>query len=137
MSNRPPLKLHVPVPRVRPGDHPDFSHIAIEAAGATRRPDVLAAEATMRDMPYGLVRVLDDDGQATGPWDPQLEPETLRRGLRAMVLTRAFDDTHVPVAPSGQDRLLHELDRRGGDRCRTSMVLDRDDMCFPTYRMVS
>ena len=42
--------------------------------------------------PIALIRVLDDDGAAVGPWDPQLDAETLRRGLRAMMLTRAFDD---------------------------------------------
>ena len=137
MSNRPPLKLHVPVPRVRPGDQSDFSHIAIEAAGATRRPDVLAAEATMRDMPYGLVRVLDDDGRAVGPWDPHLEPDTLRRGLRAMVLTRAFDTRMFQSHRQGKSSFFMTSTGEEAIGAASSMVLDRDDMCFPTYRMVS
>jgi 2-oxoisovalerate dehydrogenase E1 component alpha subunit len=37
------------------------------------------------------VRVLDDDGQAVGPWAPAMHPERLRRGLRAMMKTRIFD----------------------------------------------
>jgi 2-oxoisovalerate dehydrogenase E1 component alpha subunit len=36
--------------------------------------------------------VLDEDGQAVGPWNPRLDPDHLRRGLQAMILTRAFDD---------------------------------------------
>jgi TPP-dependent pyruvate/acetoin dehydrogenase alpha subunit len=43
-------------------------------------------------MAYGLVRVLDDEGQAVGPWAPRLSPDLLRAMLRNMALTRAFDD---------------------------------------------
>ena len=35
--------------------------------------------------------MLDDDGHAVGPWAPQVDPELLRRGLRAMMKTRIFD----------------------------------------------
>jgi 2-oxoisovalerate dehydrogenase E1 component alpha subunit len=38
------------------------------------------------------VRVLDDENRAVGPWNPKLDAETLRRMLRMMALTRAFDD---------------------------------------------
>ena len=41
---------------------------------------------------FTLIRVLDDDGKAVGPWDPRLDAETLRRMLRDMLLIRAFDD---------------------------------------------
>ena len=30
--------------------------------------------ASMRDLAYGLVRVLDDEGTAVGQWDPKLPP---------------------------------------------------------------
>ena len=30
--------------------------------------------------------------RASGPWNPQLDADTLRRGLRAMLLTRVFDE---------------------------------------------
>ena len=39
-----------------------------------------------------MIRVLDDDHRAVGAWDPRLDSETLRRMLRVMALTRAFDD---------------------------------------------
>ena len=35
--------------------------------------------------------MLDDDGKAVGPWAPQVDAALLQRGLRAMMLTRAFD----------------------------------------------
>ena len=43
------------------------------------------------DVAEGLVQVLDDDGRAVGPWNPQADPELLRRGMRAMLKTRVFD----------------------------------------------
>ncbi|MGJ8537628.1 MAG: 3-methyl-2-oxobutanoate dehydrogenase (2-methylpropanoyl-transferring) subunit alpha, partial [Parasphingopyxis sp.] len=38
--NLPPLELHVPEPKFRPGDDADFSDIVIPAVGETRRPDI-------------------------------------------------------------------------------------------------
>ena len=56
----------------------------------------------MRDLAYGLVRVLDDDGKAVGAWDPELDAETLRRALRAMMLTRAFDERMFRMQRQGK-----------------------------------
>ena len=57
--NLPPLRLHVPEPPARPGEAADFTHFDIPAAGAQPRPDEAAQPGEMRDMAYGLVRVLD------------------------------------------------------------------------------
>ncbi|WP_395701560.1 thiamine pyrophosphate-dependent enzyme, partial [Aquabacterium sp.] len=38
-----------------------------------------------------LIRVLDEDGRAVGPWAPELDAVQLRKGLRAMMKTRIFD----------------------------------------------
>ena len=43
------------------------------------------------DLAFALIRVLDDSGQAVGPWAPPMDVALKRRGLRAMMLTRAFD----------------------------------------------
>ena len=59
-SNRPALSLHVPEPDARPGEQPDFSGIAIPAAGSAARPDSNVAAAETHALCYGLVRVLDD-----------------------------------------------------------------------------
>src|SRR6478609_8562410 len=90
--NLPPLSLHIPEPRFRPGDAVDFADFDRGAPGAVARPDITALPATMRDHAYGLIRVLDDGGRASGPWDPKLAPERLRGMLRHMALTRAYDD---------------------------------------------
>ena len=137
MSNRPPLRLHVPVPRARPGDRPDFSHVVIPEAGTLRRPDVLSPEAEMRDLPYGLVRVLDEKGRAVGPWNPRLDPDLLRRGLRAMVLTRAFDARMFQSHRQGKTSFFMTSTGEEALGAAPSLALGREDMCFPTYRIVS
>ena len=37
---REPLKFHIPEPKHRPGDEPDFSDIEIPAAGSLPRPEI-------------------------------------------------------------------------------------------------
>jgi len=74
--NTKPLSLRVPEPSGRPGDPTDFSHLKMDPAGAVGRPDVATAPYDMRDHAFRLVRVLDDNGKAVGPWDPKLDPES-------------------------------------------------------------
>ena len=96
------LSLHIPEARFRPGDTPDFGYLKLPKAGAAKRPAVDATASETRDLAYGLVRVLDDDGKAVGPWDPKLDPATLRRALRDMMLTRAFDDRMFRMQRQGK-----------------------------------
>ena len=90
--NRPALTLHVPEPEARPGDAVDFGRIAVPGAGSAPRPDVAVAATETHPLCYTLVRVLDDEGRAIGPWDPKLDAEKLRRILRDMLLVRVFDE---------------------------------------------
>lgn len=85
------LSLRVPSPPSRPGTPPDFSALSVPEAGALPRPPVDVDPATIRDFAYGMIRVLNEDGAAKGEWRPELSPDMLRRGLRAMMLTRAYD----------------------------------------------
>jgi 2-oxoisovalerate dehydrogenase E1 component alpha subunit len=133
-SNLSPLALHVPEPKYRPGDIADFSDIDVPDAGATRRPDSFADAAEMRDLAYGLVRVLDDAGQAIGPWNPRLSPDRLRALLRAMVLTRAFDDRMFRAQRQGKTSFYMKCLGEEAVACAAAFALDRDDMCFPSYR---
>ena len=54
--------LHIPDPICRPGDEPDFSGLIIPEAGSVPRPNFDAEEQTLRSLPYGLIRTLDDKG---------------------------------------------------------------------------
>jgi 2-oxoisovalerate dehydrogenase E1 component alpha subunit len=129
------LKLHIPAPHARPGDRPTFDHIAIPAAGATRRPDVDAHEQDMRDLPYGMVRVLDADGRAVGPWATPPDPEFLRAGLRAMVQTRIFEDRMFRAHRQGKTSFFMKSTGEEAIGVAQSLTLAADDMCFPTYRV--
>src|SRR3546814_2861411 len=103
-SNLPPLSLHIPEPRYRPGDTPDFGDIEVPAVDATPRPGEATKPEAMRELCYGLVRVLDFDGQAKGQWDPKLSRDRLRAMLRNMVLTRSFDDRMFRSPRQGKTR---------------------------------
>ena len=133
-TNLPPLRLHVPEPRYRPGDEADFGDLEVLPAGVTPRPDERADAGTMRDMAYGLVRVLDDEGRATGPWDPKLAPDQLEKMLRAMALTRAFDERMFRAQRQGKTSFYMKCTGEEAVAIGAAFAMDRDDMCFPSYR---
>jgi 2-oxoisovalerate dehydrogenase E1 component alpha subunit len=133
-TNLPRLSLHVPEPRFRPGDPVDFVGVDVPPAGAARRPDSAAAAGEFTDLAYTLVRVLDDEGRAVGPWDPKLSPDTLRRMLRAMALTRAFDERMFRAQRQGKTSFYMKCTGEEAIAVAQTFALDRDDMCFPSYR---
>ena len=128
------LSLHIPEARFRPGDTPDFSYLQLPKAGEAARPHVEAKASETRELAYGLVRVLDDDGKAVGPWNPELEPETLRRALRAMMLTRAFDDRMFKMQRQGKISFYLKCTGEEAVAVGAAFALEPSDMCFPTYR---
>lgn len=134
MRNTPPLSLHIPEPAARPGEAPDFSHIAVPPAGAVPKPDIDTPAAAMRDHVYALIRVLGDDDRATGPWDPKLPAETLLRGLRAMLMTRLYDDRMYRVQRQGKTSFYMKSLGEEAVAVGGALALDDKDMCFPTYR---
>jgi 2-oxoisovalerate dehydrogenase E1 component alpha subunit len=134
MPQRQPLHLHVPEPTGRPGRDTDFSYLPLSAAGAKRRPPVDVAAAQTNDLAFALIRVLDDTGQAVGPWAPQMDPALIKRGLRAMLLTRAFD-ARMLIAQR-QKKMSFYMQCLGEEAiaCAHALALGEGDMCFPTYR---
>ncbi|WP_051257217.1 3-methyl-2-oxobutanoate dehydrogenase (2-methylpropanoyl-transferring) subunit alpha [Brevundimonas aveniformis] len=133
-KNTPKLSLRVPEPPARPGDKADFSHVQIDEAGAVARPDVSVSPEVTRDLAFRLVRVLDDNGKAVGPWDPKLDVETLKRGLKAMVLTRAFDDRMHKAHRQGKTSFYMKCTGEEAIAVAQALVLSPEDMGFPTYR---
>jgi len=132
--NLPPLSLHVPEPKFRPGDAVDYADFDRGEAGAVTRPPIDADPATMREHSYTLVRVLDDAGKAIGPWDPRLEPERLVAMLRHMALTRAYDDRLYRAQRQGKTSFYMKCTGEEATSIAAAYALDRDDMCFPSYR---
>ncbi|MDQ2877555.1 MAG: 3-methyl-2-oxobutanoate dehydrogenase (2-methylpropanoyl-transferring) subunit alpha [Pseudomonadota bacterium] len=133
-ANLKPLSLHVPEPQFRPGDTADFTQVPIPAAGETRRPDSGDEARSFTDLAYGLVRVLDESGQAVGPWNPRLSPDMLRAMLRSMVLTRAFDERMFRAQRQGKTSFYMKCTGEEAVAVSAAFALDREDMCFPSYR---
>ncbi len=134
MTNRQKLSLHIPVPPARPGDKPEFGGMRIAEAGAARRPDSGVAAQEIADLATTLIRVLDPDGRAIGPWNPRLDPESLRGGLKLMVLTRAYDDRMFRAQRQGKTSFYMKCTGEEAIAIAQIMALDRNDMCFPSYR---
>jgi 2-oxoisovalerate dehydrogenase E1 component alpha subunit len=137
MSPPAALRLHVPEPSGRPGCETDFSYLHLSPAGAVRRPPVDTTPFDTSDLAYGLVRVLDEEGHAVGPWAPEIEPAKLRKGLRAMMKTRIFD-ARMLIAQR-QRKLSFYMQSLGEEAIGTAQAqaLQPGDMCFPTYRQQS
>ena len=132
--NRPKLSLHVPEPPARPGEEPDFSNVVVPAAGAAPRPDVFAHAEETHPLTTSLVRVLDEEHRAVGPWNPKLDAETLRKSLRDMVTVRAFDDRMYRAQRQGKTSFYMKCTGEEAIAVSAAAALDRDDMNFPTYR---
>jgi len=132
--NRPKLELHVPEPPFRPGDTPDFSSLKIPAAGKAPRPDASVPAAETHPLTTDLVRVLGDDHQAIGPWNPKLAPDIMRKMLRDMVTVRIFDDRMYRSQRQGKTSFYMKCTGEEAIAVAAAAALDRDDMHFPTYR---
>ncbi len=128
------LSLHVPEPKTRPGDKPDFSYVRISPVGETPRPALDVSAIEIRDLAFGMVRVLDDQGEAQGPWAVELEEDVLRKGLRAMMRTRAFDKRMQRAQRQGKTSFYMQATGEEAISVAQQMVLRKGDMSFPTYR---
>ena len=128
------LRLHVPEPSGRPGHDTDFSYLHLSRAGEVRKPPQDALPVDTSDLAYTLVRVLDDDGRAVGPWAPQITTDRLRHGLTAMMKTRAYD-ARMLIAQR-QKKISFYMQCLGEEAIATAhaLALQPGDMCFPTYR---
>lgn len=127
-------RLHVPRPPARPGEAPDFSYVSISPAGALARPDPNAPLAQTEDLATGMVRVLDDNDRAVGPWDPHLAASELELGLRHMLLTRLFDDRMHRAQRQGKITFYIKSTGEEAVSVAQCMALRPGDMLFPSYR---
>ena len=112
------LHLHVPEPSGRPGHETDFSYLHLSRAGEVRRPAVDVSAADVSDLAFTLVRVLDDEGQAVGPWAPRIDADRLRKGLQRNDEDARLRRPHADRAAAEEDLVLHAVPGRGGHRHR-------------------
>src|SRR5688572_10054522 len=117
MDRHSPLRLHVPEPTGRPGQATDFSYLHLSPAGAIRRPPLETSARDTADLAYTLIRVLDDEGKAVGPWDPKLSADQLKRGLRG---GPAFDAAPLCREPGAGRTGAHRA-RRARARAQREM----------------
>ena len=134
MADGIPLALHVPEPEFRPGTNPDFSKVAIPEAGAVRRPDVTDAPEVMRDLAFTIIRVLNSEGDAVGPWAGELSEDEIKLGLRNMMVLRTFDARMITAQRQGKASFY--MQHLGEEAISTAFgrALRAGDMSFPTYR---
>lgn len=134
--DHPSLKLYFAAPAVRPGQKPDFSDFAVPEAGAAYRPPVDTPAEDMRDLAFDMIRVLDDDGQAVGPWAESLdlEDEVRLEGLWHMMKLRAYDARMLLA--QRQQKTSFYMQHLGEEAisCAFHQAMRPGDMNFPTYR---
>jgi 2-oxoisovalerate dehydrogenase E1 component alpha subunit len=132
--------LTFPKPRARPGQAADFSHLRLPAPGETGvPPDDIDAEGA-RPYARGLVRVLDDEGMATGPWVEMLagmSQDVLLSGLRNMMRMRIVDKRLLTAQRQGKTSFYLQCTGEEAIGCAFQGQLSAGDMNFPTYRQQS
>jgi 2-oxoisovalerate dehydrogenase E1 component alpha subunit len=129
-----PLRFRIPEPPARPGEPADFSYVDVPVAGSVRRPEIAADAGEIRDLAYSMIRVLDDNGSAIGPWVPEVGPDALYQALRAMVMTRAYDDRMVTAQRQSKTSFYMRCTGEEAFAVGQALELGPDDMFFPTYR---
>ena len=132
MSGKP--YLHIPQPSARPGEQPDFSYLALSPAGTVKRPEITAKASSMEFLTTDLVRVLDEAHEAQGPWNPQLDNQSLVEALRLIVLTRTYDDRMQRMQRQGKISFYMKSLGEEAISIGQGMALEANDMMFPAYR---
>ena len=127
-------RLHLPRVPARPGETPDFSYVQLSPAGSVPRPQVNARARDMGSLSVELVRVLDDSGDAVGPWNPHLEASDLQVGLRHVLLTRLYDDRMQRMQRAGKISFYIRSLGEEAVGVAQAMALRPSDMLFPAYR---
>ena len=128
------VTLHVPSAPFRPGDKASFAPFENEPGDLPRPDPVKCTAAETTDHAYGLVRVLDSNGKASGPWNPELAPDELREGLEHMVRMRIFDDRMMKMQRTGKLSFYMRSLGEEAVAVAQTMALETQDWIFPSYR---
>src|SRR4030095_12363806 len=75
-----------------------------------------------------------EEGGPSGAGAPKLSADTLRRGLRAMMLTRAYDDRMFRQQRQGKISFYMKCTGEEAIGVAQAFALAPDDMLFPYYR---
>jgi 2-oxoisovalerate dehydrogenase E1 component subunit alpha len=127
-------KLSLRIPAPARGEHPPDRVRYISRAGEMHKPALDEKVERIALMRKQLVRVIDDDGQAVGDWVPDLTVDEKVRGLRDMMLTRAFDARLLRAHRQGKTSFYMQSLGEEAIACAQQRALRPGDMHFPTYR---
>ncbi|HLF30345.1 MAG TPA: thiamine pyrophosphate-dependent enzyme [Xanthomonadales bacterium] len=127
-------RLHIPHAAARPGEAPDFSYLALSLAGEVARPATDSRVAEIEFLANGLVRVLDEEHVAQGPWNPRLDASTLLEALRLMMLVRQYDDRMQRMQRQGKITFYMQSLGEEAVSIGAGLALRSSDMLFPSYR---
>lgn len=128
------LRLTIPTLPSPSADEPTFAGFVPHEAGSVDRPPVDVPASEISDLAVSLIRVLSDDGQAVGPWDPCLDDTTLRKGLRDMLTVREFDRRMLRAQRQGKTSFYMQCTGEEAIACAFRAAMRDGDMNFPTYR---
>lgn len=134
MAEPGPLRFYVPEPAVRPGDEPDFSTVKIAEAGSVPRPPIDVDAESIRGHAYSIIRVLNRQAEAVGPWAGLLTDAQLLEGLRDMLVLRAFDARMLMAQRQGKTSFYMQHMGEEAVSCAFRKAQRKGDMNFPTYR---
>lgn len=126
--------FRVPQPPARPGKAPDFSNFDFGEPGKLPVPDMEAGWEAFAPYHHDLVRVLDMDGKAHGPWKDLVSEEDLRNALKAMIRTRAFDARMMRAQRQGKTSFYMQCLGEEAIAVGMTLATKKGDMQFPTYR---
>ncbi|ASR44471.1 2-oxoisovalerate dehydrogenase [Xanthomonas citri pv. mangiferaeindicae] len=129
-----PLRLHVPEPSARPGQATDFSYLQLSPAGAVDKPALDVTAGQTAPLTTQLVRVLDDNGDAVGPWAADIDDAVLLRAMHAMLKTRAFDARMLIAQRQKKTSFYIQCLGEEAIAVGQTLALRDGDMQFPTYR---
>ena len=119
----------------RPGDEPSFGGAFVEQPGDLDRPDPATCNA-QDTAPHaaGLIRVMNDDDEALGEWNPNLDTETMILGLEYMMRLRIFDDRMIKMQRTGKLSFYMRSLGEEAIAIAQTMALEEQDWLFPSYR---
>jgi 2-oxoisovalerate dehydrogenase E1 component alpha subunit len=127
-------QLIVPEPGYRHGHPLDFTDVHLSAPGEIGKPDLDVEAESIRAMAFGLIRVLDDEHRAVGPWAGSLTPKEMITGLDDMLRVRAFDAQMLRSQRQGKTSFYMQSLGEEAIACAHRRAQQPGDMNFATYR---
>ena len=132
MGQEEDTQMHVPVPPHREGGTA-FASPHETPAGHHAKPPIDCEGAETREIAYGLLRVLNDDDEAIGEWDPGLDADTLRNALGHMVRIRAYDDRMMKMQRQGRLSFYMKCLGEEAVSVGAAMAMENRDIVIPSF----